>query len=171
MKRLLITTLVLTLSAPASSLLAGDEKGKEQCPQSAATCAEMMREQFSQRGWVGINMEYDKEAGVTAITNVVADSPAAKAGFQVGDVLRALNGVEYAEENEESLKEQYASFRPGSKATFSVDREGERLDLEVELERIPEAILAQWVGQHILDYHQAEADLAKADDAKGDESP
>lgn len=168
MKKLLITSLALLLVTP---VLAGEKKSEKQCPETAATCAEMMRQQFSERGWVGINMEHDEAAGVTAITNVVSDSPGEKAGFQIGDVLRGLNGVTYAEENEAALKEQYASFRPGSKATFTIERDGQEIDLEVTLERIPEAILAQWIGQHILDYHQGEAELAEVEENKGAKSP
>jgi predicted metalloprotease with PDZ domain len=171
MKRLLATTLTLALVAPVAPLWAGEKSEKKQCDQSAAVCAEMMKEKLGQRGWVGINMEYDKQIGATVITNVVANSPAERAGFQKGDILEGLNGVDYAEENEELLKEQYGSFRPGKTATFTVGRDGKSHDLKVELESIPEAILAQWIGQHILDYHQEEAALAQKQNKESDKSP
>jgi len=171
MKKLLTTTLTLALIIPVMPLWAGDEKKDAQCPETAAACAEAMKEQFSKRGWVGINMDYDKETHATVISNVVANSPAEKAGFKNGDVLRGLNSVDYTEENEMLLKEQYASFSPGSTATFKVERGGKMLDLEVELESIPESILAQWIGQHVMDYHKAEAELAKATEEGNDESP
>lgn len=171
MKKLLATTLILALAAPVAPLWAGDESEKKQCEQSAAACAEMMKEKLGQRGWVGINMDYDKEVGATVITNVVANSPAERAGFQKGDILEGLNGVDYTEENETLLKEQYGSFRPGKTATFTVGRDGKSHDLDVELESIPESILAQWIGQHILDYHDEEAELAENKDANSDESP
>lgn len=173
MKKLLTTTLTLALIMPVVPLWAGekDKKKGEQCPESAAVCAEAMKKQFSKRGWVGINMDYDKDSHATVISNVVANSPAERAGFKKGDMLRGLNGVEYTEENESLLKEQYGLFRPGSIATFSVERGGKMLDLEVELESIPEAILAQWIGQHVMDYHKGEAELAQSADEKSDESP
>lgn len=170
MKRLLTTTLTLALMMPVAPLWAVDEAEKN-CPEDAATCATMMKESFEKRGWVGINMEYDKERGVTAISHVVAQSPAEKAGFQVGDVLEGLNGVEYTEENEESLKAEYASFQPGNRATFKVNRDGKIIDIEVQLEQIPQAILAQWVGQHVLDYHEGEAEVATVEADESDESP
>ena len=172
MKKLLTTTLSLAMIMPvASAGAAAEHKAKEKCPENAATCATMMKEQFSQRGWVGINMNYDKESHATVITNVVADSPAARAGFEKGDVLRGLNGVEYTEENEKLLKEEYAQFKPGGTAIFRVERGGKALDLEVGLESIPKAILAQWIGQHVLEYHQAEAEVADASEENKDESP
>ena len=170
MKRMLTTKVTLALLLPVVPLWAGDEEHK-QCEQSAAVCAETMKEQFSKRGWVGINMDYDKDAGVTVVSNVVANSPAEKAGFEKGDVLRGLNGVDYNEENEKLLKEEYASFQPGSIAIFTVGRDGKNLDLEVQLESIPEAILAQWIGQHVMEYHKAEAELARKSGKEKDESP
>ena len=173
MKKLLTTTLALALTLPVIPVWAGEEKKvtDKQCPETAAACAEGMKEQFSKRGWVGINMDYDKERGATVISNVVANSPAEKAGFEEGDILEGLNGVDYTEDNEKLLKEQYASFQPGTKATFKVDRDGELLDLHVELEAIPEAILAQWIGHHIMEYHKGEAELAENTGEESDESP
>ena len=170
MKRLLTTTLTLVLIMPVMPLWAG-EKSYKTCSEDAADCAQAMKNNFKKRGWVGINMEYDKERGVTVISNVVANSPAEKAGFQVGDVLMGLNGVDYTEENEESLKTEYASFKPGSVATFKVERDGKTIDIETHLEQIPQAILAQWVGQHILEGHQGEAEVATVEDEESDESP
>lgn len=170
MKKLLTTTLALTLIMPVVPLWAGEEESKR-CPEAADDCAKMMKEQFKERGWVGINMDYDKERQVTVISNVVANSPAERAGFKVGDVLTGLNGVAYTEENEKSLKTEYASFKPGTSATFEVEREGKTMNIVVELEQIPQAILAQWIGQHILEYHEGE-ELAEAPkDQEGDESP
>ena len=170
MKRLLTTILTLAMILPVMPLWAGEE-GDKNCPGEAAECAHAMKEQFKERGWVGINMDFDQERGVTIISNVVANSPASAAGFEVGDVLMGLNGVEYTEENEALLKTQYAGFKPGTRATFKVGRGGKQIDIEVELEQIPQAILAQWVGQHILDYHHGEAEVATVEDEKGDESP
>ena len=170
MKKLLTTILTLALILPVTPVGAG-EKAYKECPGDAADCARQMKEKFKERGWVGINMDYDQEQGVTVITHVVTQSPAEKAGFEVGDVLLGLNGVDYTEENAEALKAEFAGFKPGSRATFQVNRGGEAIDIQVELEQIPQAILAQWVGQHILEAHQGEAEVADAGDEEGDKSP
>jgi C-terminal processing protease CtpA/Prc len=170
MKKLLTTTLALALIMTVMPLWASEKEYKT-CTENAADCARAMKDKFKERGWVGINMDYDKERGVTVISNVVANSPAEKAGFEVGDVLVGLNGVDYNEENEESLKAEFASFKPGSVATFKVERNGKAIDIETHLEQIPQAILAQWVGQHVLEYHQGEAEVATVEDEESDESP
>ncbi len=170
MKKLLTTTLTLALMMPTAPLWA-DEESYKTCPEDAANCAKAMQENMKERGWVGINMDYDKEAGVTVISNVLANSPAERAGFQVGDVLLGLNGVDYTEENQKPLKAEYATFKPGKTATFKVERNGQPIDIKVELEQIPQAILAQWVGQHILEAHLGEAEVATVEDEESDESP
>lgn len=139
------------------------------CSETAEHCAHQMAEHFKQRGWVGINMDIDEETGTVTVTNVVRDSPAEQAGFQEGDVLRALNGVPYTSDNEEALKKEHESFRPGGTAVFSVERAGQKLDIEVRMAAIPDAILAQWIGQHILEYHPAQAEVeASQEDSGGD---
>ena len=125
-----------------------------------------MKQKFADRGWVGINMDHDKESDAVVITNVVANSPASRAGFQIGDELRGLNDVDYTEENKKALEAEYAGFKPGGKAKFTVYRSGEKIDITVELEPIPDAIMAQWIGKHVLEYHMAEAEKAEAETEK-----
>ena len=61
----LMTAAAVLLSSP---LLAGDDdkhkdKEKQSCSYEVEDCVQAMKEKFSQRGWVGINMETDEEAG------------------------------------------------------------------------------------------------------------
>ena len=125
MKKLLTTTLTLALLLPVMPAWAGDKEYK-QCPGEAADCARQMKEKFKERGWVGINMEYDQEKAVTVITHVVTQSPAERAGFEVGDVLLGLNGVDYTEENAEALKAEYAGFKPGRDPNFKEEHRSEK---------------------------------------------
>lgn len=153
MNKLCTSLSLLALLLPMVPARAGDEK----CPEEAAVCAQHMADQLRRRGWVGINMEHDKEHGRVSITRVIPGSPAQKAGLQEGDLLVALNQVIYSEENEAKLKQEHEAFRPGKTAVFTVERGGRRMDIEVRLEEIPEAVLSQWIGQHMLDYHITEA--------------
>ena len=84
---------------------------------------------------------------------VFADSPAEKAGLRGGDALTALNGVAYSRENEKLLKEIYAGLKPGETVTYSLNRGGKSLEIEVLLGHLPESVISQWVGQHLLEYH------------------
>jgi predicted metalloprotease with PDZ domain len=141
----------------ASPLLAGDEeKEKKYCTNKVEDCVRSMQEQFSTRGWVGINMEANEEAGGVVLTWISPNSPAEEAGLKKGDLLTSLNGIPYDEANEENLKAEYKSFRPGSIATFGVERNGEAMEIAVTLEPMPEEILAKWIGEHVLHYHGEE---------------
>ena len=112
-----------------------------------------MAAHFRERGWVGITPEVDPESGVVSVSEVFPDSPAEKAGFRVGDIVRGVDGIDYAGGDREAIGRAYAAFRPGARVIFNVERDGRRLDIEVTLEAIPETTLAQWVGRHILEQH------------------
>lgn len=151
----LMTVAAVLLSSP---LLAGDEeKEKKYCSYKVEDCVHAMKEEFSQRGWVGINMAPDEEAGGVFLTWVAPDSPAEDAGLKKGDLLTSLNGVPYDEANEENLANEYKSFRPGKTVTFGIERNDEAMEITAELEPIPEEILAKWIGEHVLHAHQEEA--------------
>ena len=42
---------------------------------------------------------------------------------------------------------------PGKTVTYTVVRNGSEKDLKVELGSIPETVMAQWIGQHMLTAH------------------
>jgi len=66
-----------------------------------------------------------------AIATVVADSPAAKAGLKVGDVIVAVNGTTVEDVN--SFRLQIAGFAPGTTVQLKIDRNGKTLDVPVTL--------------------------------------
>ena len=63
--------------------------------------------------------------------HVVTDSPAAKAGLKVGDVITAVNGIPVEDVN--SFRLQVAGFAPSTTVHLKVDRGGQTLDLPVTL--------------------------------------
>jgi serine protease Do len=74
------------------------------------------------------------------VTQVMPWSEAERAGFAVGDVLRSLDGRPLAGEREqdvENLRRAVEEREIGEQARFSVDREGQSLDLAVRLEARP----------------------------------
>jgi len=93
------------------------------------------------RGFLGITPqeltpEMAKAFGVpnthgVAIATVVPDSPAAKAGLKVGDVITAVNGTPAEDVN--SFRLQVAGFAPGTTIHLKIDRSGQALDLPVTL--------------------------------------
>jgi serine protease Do len=66
-----------------------------------------------------------------AIANVVGDSPAAKAGLKVGDVITAVNGTNVESVN--AFRLQIAGFAPGTTVHLKVERSGQTLDVPVTL--------------------------------------
>ncbi len=144
--------MIMVMAGPATA----GEGGK--CSASTQDCLNHMAKNLENRGWVGIEM--DDEGGVDkmVVTRVVEDSPAEKAGFRKGDVMVAVNGVAFAEDNEKKLKDVKYSMKPGADFTYTVARHGKKVDLNVELGSIPENVRAEWIGNHMMDH----ADLKMA---------
>jgi len=95
------------------------------------------------RGWLGVQVQ-DFTADMAAslgmrdqkgamVADVVDGSPAARAGFEQGDVVVAVNGTEIADSR--ALTRQVAAIRAGDNATFTVMRNGERRTLSARIER------------------------------------
>jgi serine protease Do len=93
------------------------------------------------RGYLGVMIqpltpELAKAFGVASdrgvlVGDVVADSPAAKAGVKAGDVVVRFNGREV--EDPRSLRLKSAQTVPGTKATLTVLRDGKQQNLELTI--------------------------------------
>jgi serine protease Do len=70
------------------------------------------------------------------VASVVADGPAAKAGFQQGDVITAINGQ--AVEDNTDLTRKVALVASGQSATFNVNRDGKALQLHATIGARPD---------------------------------
>lgn len=160
MKKWILGSMVLTLLAQTPAL-AGEEH--EKCDHDATVCARDMAAALKKKGWMGITFDYDKEVGHVVLEEVFKGSPAEAAGLRVGDYLLVLNGIAYTDGNEEALMKAYKGMRPGGKMTYEIERDGERLEIVVTIGEIPDYIVAQWVGKHMLEYHPAE-EVASAGD-------
>jgi serine protease Do len=66
-----------------------------------------------------------------AISEVSANSPGAKAGLKVGDVIVAVNGTPVDDEN--AFRLQIAGTSPGSRVNLKIMREGHEMDVPVTL--------------------------------------
>ena len=148
---LAIVALFLLASLPA---LAGGAHKK--CPYTTQQCLDHMAAKMKDSGWVGIEMDVDENTHVMTIKRVVPGSPAEAAGIQVGDVLYALNGVPFSEDNEEKLQKVRKDWKPGQKVTYTLKRNGLDREVNLTLAPMPADVLAAWIGSHMLEHVSAE---------------
>jgi C-terminal processing protease CtpA/Prc len=148
---------VLMVIALATPVVAGEGK---RCSASTQDCLNYMNSYFADRGWIGI--EYDEEK--MKIIRVFDDSPAEKAGLKKGDVMVAINGVDYSDENGEKIKQiNQSEMKPGNKITYTVARAGMKKNLEITIGALPDDVKAQWIGRHMIEGHAEETQLASKD--------
>ena len=93
------------------------------------------------RGWLGVQIqsvtpEVAASLGIAdpkgaIVASVIPDSPAAKAGLRQGDVIVAVNGK--AVEDSQSLTRRVAGIPAGTKAAFTVVREGSARTIQVAI--------------------------------------
>ncbi len=121
----------------------------EKCTADTQTCLNHMSAKKT-TGWLGL--EYDKaEDGTMSVKAVTAGSPAEKAGFQVGDVLLALNGAKFSDK--EAMKKAKGDWNAGQKVSYTVQRKGAETAVAATLGPMPENVYASMVGQHLLENH------------------
>ena len=98
-----------------------------------------------ERGWLGVHIQgidadlaqglgLDSAKGAL-VTTVTADSPAAKAGFKRGDVVRSFDGQPI--EDLRDLTRLVADKDPGSAAKVVVWRDGKEQTVDVEIGEMP----------------------------------
>src|SRR5271169_2330745 len=75
-----------------------------------------------------------KDANGAVISEVQPDSPGAKAGLKVGDVIVGLDGKKVVGAGE--LQAEVSSKRPGTKVTLDVLRDGKSVNVPVTLEEL-----------------------------------
>lgn len=159
MQRHRYLALAAAFALAISAVVAGGDHYK--CTASTQECLDKMVASLKDRGWVGLELDKDEETSGYLVTRVVPDSPAVKAGFKKGDVLLAMNGIGFGEENQEALKKAKMEQSPGKEVTYTISRKGYKRDLLVTLAPVPTEVLAQWVGGHMIEH--ATAEIAQKD--------
>ncbi|MES1925454.1 DegQ family serine endoprotease [Salinisphaera sp. T31B1] len=100
------------------------------------------------RGWLGVQIQdVDRELAESfklkrpegaLVARVMPDSPAEKAGIQAGDVIMAFNDEEV--DSAAALPPLVGTVAPGKSATVTVLRDGDRQDIDVDIEKLPKDI-------------------------------
>jgi len=131
----------------------------EKCSADAQTCLNHMAAMPS-TGWLGLEFE-KSDAGAMKVKNVVAGSPAEKAGFELGDVLVAINGAKLSDEA--AAKKAKGEWSVGQEVTYTVERKGAEKALAATLGKMPEHVHAAMVGHHMMENHVTTATAASAE--------
>lgn len=129
--------------------LAGEKDGG--CGHGTQDCLNYMAKNFAKKGWLGIEGER-QEGGYFKISKVVDNSPAQEAGLKSGDVIVAYNGHEIGSIDESTWKELEKEMLPGKAVNYTVKRGGSKKDVTATLASMPDNVVAQWVGRHMLEH-------------------
>lgn len=159
MKRLTWLAVALFLISVAVPALAG--KGQK-CTADAQSCLNHYSS-YKEKGWHGIKYEAN-DKGDLVVKSVAAESPAAKSGLMVGDVLVSLNGAKMSDK--EAVKKAKGEWKAGSQVTYSVRRGQAEQQIAVTLATMPEEVYAGMIGQHMIENHMAVASTATAESKK-----
>ncbi len=143
-----VVVVAVILLATALALAGGYGK----CSKSTQECLDMMANHMKESGWVGVELETDEGTGAYAVLRVIQDSPAEGAGIQVGDVLFAMNGIQFSEENHEALGKMKKELKAGDSVKYTIKRDGYDRKVSVTLAPMPADVLARFVGQHMLEH-------------------
>jgi C-terminal processing protease CtpA/Prc len=148
-----IPALLLAAVVAVPALAGGSDCSK--CTENTQACLDAMVAKLQHRGWVGVELDKD-DYGKLTVTDVIPDSPAQRAGLRDGDVLVALNGVEFGEKNKKALHAVKKEMAVGKTITYTVKRDGYKKQIDVTLGKVPDEVLAAWVGEHMLDHSAIE---------------
>jgi membrane-associated protease RseP (regulator of RpoE activity) len=126
MKRLIVlVAAVAVLGLAAVTIGSAVTSGQESTPTAT-----------DETPWLGASLTQTPD-GAT-IAQVIADSPADKAGLQRGDVITAIDGTEVA--NVGDLRDALDGKSVGDTVTLSISRDGQAQDVSVTLEARPEPL-------------------------------
>jgi uncharacterized protein (TIGR03067 family) len=93
------------------------------------------------RGFVGLQLGFDKEQGQVSVNAVLAGAPAMKAGLQKGDVVLKVGGTQA--QDLASIVAAVRQARPGSSLDFRIRRGKEERDVAIKVQLLPFEVLAQ----------------------------
>lgn len=126
----------------------------EHCKASTQACLDGMTTHYEQAGWAGLEGDWNEENHTWTVTKIVDRGPAAAAGFRVGDVLFGMNGHKYGTMDEATKKTVKAAKVPGNTVIYMVKRDGEKMEIAIELASMPKDLIVQKIGSHMVEHAQ-----------------
>lgn len=138
----------------ACTLWAQEEQKKYKlCPLEVEVCLETMANAYLHSAWDGLRVDGVGTSDPIRVVEVEPDSPGLKAGFKVGDVLIALDGVAMQEWSNQDLIRAMKQLNVGSEVVYTVGRGAETLSVNVIMASPPKDMVALWIGRHYLYNH------------------
>lgn len=150
-----IPKLFLLVALSVSTIALADEAKK--CTVSARECEQTIRQMLSGRRYLGLQVVELKPAGGLIVKGTVPDSPAARADFQAGDRLIAINGHYVTDATVQEFKKLLSEYKETGKLWIIVQRRGALRKIEGRLEPYTKAQIDKIVAQHLLESHPATA--------------
>ncbi len=150
----LATGAVLAGGAECHGKSAEAANAKGECNMSAEECAAHMQKDMATRGWLGVDKEKGAD-GYLTISKIYPGSPAEQAGFQVGDKLVSVNGIDLSAANMEKSWKATKNIKIGDTATYVVSRGSQNMTLKATLVKIPDDVLAASIDKHVKEEHAA----------------
>lgn len=142
----LLALFALLMVAVAVPAFAGGGK----CEAADAQACLNQMSTMKDKGWVGLDLD---KSDMTAIKvkGFTPGSPASKAGFQVGDVVVAINGASLTDK--EALMKAKGDWSVGQSVTYTVKRKNAEKQITAKLDKMPEDVFATMIGHHMLEAH------------------
>jgi len=150
MKRVISLITVFSICVLALPAFAGEGP----CTASTQECLDKYAAKMTTTGWAGFEGEYSEETGIFTLTTVIPESPAEAAGFKAGDMLHAWNGIEFASMNDDDWMNSAKERTPGDIAKYGVTRGGKEKTIKVTLAQMPEDMVAEKIGSHMMTHAQ-----------------
>lgn len=84
---------------------------------------------------IGIYMIQNTENNTIVVLSPIEGSPAQEAGLQTGDIIKKVDGIEFAGEDFDEISAKIKG-KEGTKVTLEIERNGETLTFEIERKNI-----------------------------------
>lgn len=99
--------------------------------------------------YVGIGVQYSMQNNLAVIERVFANSPAEKAGFNVGDIIEKIDGVSIDGLSSEDIKAMVLG-EPQTKVVITVSRGGKEIDLTAIRDSIDSSVYCYTQDDYVV---------------------
>lgn len=142
-----LTVCLLCLSTLFLPQLAADSPSQPNC----TSCFAELVEHYRGRGWIGVTFHRHGPGQGLEVLEIAPEGPAATTSLRPGDVVLFLSGQNIREaETSADVEAILASIEPNKAIDVMVERNEDRLTIELRPRPLPRENLVQVLGQHVL---------------------